>query len=160
MRKRLLTALVPGFVPAIVGLLITAPLSLLCGQGSPGGVRFMGGGQPPVVIHSTVEDMARAHGARPGGGHSSNLSYHGGPIQTAPKIYLVLWGSQWNGNDPSGESAILQSFYKGVGGSSWLSSVDQYCQGVGSGTIFCNGGGTGLAPSTIPAFGGLCADMR
>ena len=158
MRNRLLSALVPGFIPAILGLLITAPLSLVYGQGSSGGLRLGEAGQPPVVIHGTVEEMARAHGARPGGpGHSSNLSYHGGPIQTAPKIYLVLWGSQWS-NDPSNESGILQSFYNGVGGSSWLNSVNQYCQGVGSGAISCNGGGTGFAQSTNAAFGGVFAD--
>src|SRR5260370_16572427 len=91
MRKRLLTALVPGFVPAIVGLLITAPLSLLYGQGSPGGVRFIEGGQPPVVIHSTVEDMARAHGARPGGGHPSNLTSPGPPPPPPPQKPFVFF---------------------------------------------------------------------
>ena len=54
----------------------------------------------------------------------------------------MLWGSQWNNNDPSGESTILQNFYNGVGGSSWLNSVTQYCQGVASGAVFCNGAGT------------------
>jgi hypothetical protein len=38
---------------------------------------------------------------------TNNLSYRGGVggigVETAPKVYLVLWGSQWNGNDPSGE---------------------------------------------------------
>src|SRR5260370_7267210 len=116
MRKRLLTALVPGFVPAIVGLLITAPLSLLCGQGSPGGVRFMGGGQPPVVIHSTVEDMARAHGARPGRGHSSNLSYHGGALPAAPQNFFLLGGRRWDRKRPNGRSPPLQYSYKQNGG--------------------------------------------
>jgi hypothetical protein len=37
---------------------------------------------------------------------------------------------------------ILQSFYIGVGGSSWLNSVTQYCQGVTAGTVFCSGSGT------------------
>jgi hypothetical protein len=85
-----------------------------------------------------------SHPARPR--KSSNLSYHGGVggigVETAPKIYLVFWGSQWNSNDPSGEAGILENFYTGVGGSSWLNSVTQYCQGVASGTIFCNGAGT------------------
>src|SRR5437588_2122618 len=76
---------------------------------------------------------------------TNNLYYHGGVggigVETAPKIYLVLWGSQWNNNDPSGEAGILQNFYSGAGGSSWLNSVTQYCQGVASGTVFCNGAG-------------------
>jgi len=77
---------------------------------------------------------------------SSNLYYHGGVadgsagtigVETAPKVYLVFWGSQWTGNDPSGESSILQNFLNNVGGSSWLNSVTQYCQGVPSGTYTC-----------------------
>jgi hypothetical protein len=56
----------------------------------------------------------------------------------------VFWGSQWNGNDPSGEAAILQSFLRGVGGSSWNSTVTQYCQGGASGTYLCNGNGTAV----------------
>jgi hypothetical protein len=86
-----------------------------------------------------------AHAARPT--RSSNLYYHGGiggvGVETgADNVYIVYWGSQWNNNDPSGEAAIQQSFFSGVGGSSWNKSVTQYCQGVTSGTVFCNGAGT------------------
>ena len=82
-------------------------------------------------------------GARPN--RSNNLAYNGGVggigVETAPKVYLVLWGSQWNGNDPSGEAARVQSFVQGVGGSPWLNSVTQYCQGVAVGTVFCGSSG-------------------
>jgi len=82
-------------------------------------------------------------GARPN--RSNNLAYNGGVggigVETAPKVYLVLWGSQWNGNDPSGEAARVQSFLQGVGGSPWLNSVTQYCQGVAVGTVFCGSSG-------------------
>ena len=77
---------------------------------------------------------------------TSNLAYRGGVggigVETAPKVYLVLWGSQWNSNDPSGEESLLAGFFGKAGGSSWLASVRQYCQGVASGTVFCNGAGT------------------
>lgn len=83
------------------------------------------------------------HGPPGGGGSSSNnLYYHGGVggigVETAPKVYLVFWGSQWNTNDPSGEASILQSFLGAVGGSGWLNSVTQYCQGSNV-TTSCNG---------------------
>jgi serine protease len=82
--------------------------------------------------------------ARPTGGGTNNLSYHGGVggigVETAPKVYLVLWGSQWS-IDPSGEATILKNFLGHVGSSSWLNSVTQYCQAVSRGTIFCNGAG-------------------
>lgn len=122
-------------------------------EGNAGGVRFLEEGQPPAIVHPTVEgaqqarDAARARGAAgQTSGTTSELSYRGGTggigVETAPKVYLVLWGSQWNNGDPSGEVNTLQNFYYGVGGSAWLNSVTQYCQGVATGTAFCNGTGT------------------
>lgn len=118
-----------------------------------GGVRYLTPGQPPVMIHPTVqasETVRAAKGSKGGkhgggGGTSVNLYYHGGTsgigVETAPKIYLVLWGSQWNNNDPSGEESILVNFLSSVGGSPWSNTNTQFCQGVASGTYFCNGGG-------------------
>jgi hypothetical protein len=147
-----------GFVPAVLGLLIVTPSSLLYAQGSSGGARIIEAGQPLVVIHATVGNAASAREAHgpPGGGGSKNLYYHGGNVETAPKIYLVLWGSQWS-DDPSGEAAILVNFYKGVGGSAWLNSVTQYCQGVGSGAFSCDGTGT-PAGNQSGIFAGVWAD--
>jgi len=117
--------------------------------GNPeGNVRIIEQGQRPVVIHPTVENMemqrkAAHNSARPR--KSTNLTYHGGVggigVETSPKVYLVFFGSQWTNNDPSGEASREQSFLSAVGGSSWLNSVTQYCQGVSSGTTFCNGAG-------------------
>jgi serine protease len=104
-------------------------------------------GQPAVVLHPTVEAAAAARlvGALQAGS-GSELSYHGGSrgigVETAPKVYLVLWGRQWKQGDPSGEVALLKGFFKGVGGSAWLNTVTQYCQDVPVGTTFCNGQGT------------------
>ena len=88
--------------------------------------------------------MMRTHGSTPFASSTGNLSYHGGTggigVETAPKVYLVFWGSQWS-SDPSGEALILQNFLGNVGGSSWNNSVTQYCEGVASGTVFCNGAG-------------------
>jgi hypothetical protein len=126
-----------------------------------GGVRYIEAGQPPVVIHATVEAAEQAR--RTGQASTSNdLFYHGGTsdgsagtigVETAPKVYVVFWGSQWNNNDPSGEAKILigtggGGFLGGVGGSSWLNSVTQYCQGVASSTFFCNGAGKAAGNQT------------
>ena len=100
-------------------------------------------------IHPTVFGAQRSRSARPN--RSNNLYYHGGTggigVETGPKVYVVFWGSQWS-NDPSGEASIVQSFLSDVGGSSWLNSVTQYCEGVSSGTIFCNGAGTDAGNQT------------
>lgn len=116
-------------------------------HGVAGGLRYLTPGMPPVMIHPTTEAAHAAHGHGGGGGSTSNnLYYHGGTggigVETAPKIYLVLWGSQWNNNDPSGEEALLVNFFRGIGGTPWMNTVTQYCQGVASGTYFCNGSGT------------------
>jgi hypothetical protein len=138
--------LATGLFCALVGtMFVSLPAQ---GQGRSGNVQYLEPGQPPAMIHLTVEG---ARAARPTGGASTanDLSYHGGTsdgtagaigVETAPKVYLVFWGSQWNNNDPSGEAALLQSFLNGAGGSSWLNSVTQYCQGVASGTFFCPSG--------------------
>ncbi len=121
--------------------------------GSAGVVRYLEQGQPPVVILPTVaaaQSMREAHAKQcrhncGGGGSTNNLLYGGGVggigVETAPKLYIVFWGSQWS-SDPSGEAALLQSFVSDLGGSSWFNSVTQYCQGVATGTEFCNGAGT------------------
>ena len=151
-----------GFGQFLTGVSLTALAGVaFAGQpttvtvGSAGAVRYIEQGQPPVVIHPTVSQAASmraahsAHGHGPGGGGGSatnNLLYGGGTggigVETAPRVYLVIWGSQWVNNDPSGEANLLQSFLSSIGGSSWLNSVTQYCQGVASGTEFCNGAGT------------------
>ncbi len=148
MKKRFLNSPVPGFLPVALGLLLAGPSSLVFAQGAAGGMRVLEPGQPPVAIHATVWAVEAAHSARPT--KSKNLYYHGGTndggttigVETAPKVYLVFWGSQWNNNDPSGEAALLESFLSNVGNTQWLSTVTQYCQGVASGTYFCNGAGT------------------
>jgi len=144
MGKAFSRARVRGLAPVLTGLVISAPLSVLYGQGASGGVRNIEAGMPPVAIHATVGDAANAHAAHGhgGGGGSNNLSYHGGAVQTAPTVFLVFWGSQWNNNDPSGEAGILQNFFGGVGGSSWSNTNTQYCEGVAVGTVQCGSNGT------------------
>ena len=135
--------------------------------GSAGVLQYLEPGQPPVVIHPTVEWARQhaGHGHGPGGGGgggSKNLVYNGGVsgigVETAPRVYLILWGSQWNGGDPSGEATILNDFLSNVGGSSWLNSVTQYCQGVASGTEFCNGGSGTAAGNQAGMFQGVWYD--
>ena len=120
---------------------VRAPTDLSLAR-NPDGFEVLRG----ATLHGTVEAAERvkaARAARPT--RSSNLYYHGGVggigVETAPRVYVVFYGSQWTGNDPSGEAALVQNFLNGVGGSSWLNSVVQFCQGVSSGTYFCNGAG-------------------
>jgi hypothetical protein len=124
--KRLRIAVIAAMAVGITGLCSAAPVSA-----SP---------QPFLPV------QAQPHVLKPRGSAnastSNDLFYNGGVggigVETTPRVYLVLWGSQWS-SDPSGEAASEQSFLSGVGGSSWLNSVTQYCQGVPVSTFFCGG---------------------
>ncbi len=110
-----------------------------------------------AVFHSTVETMGKVRQSlkrtSSTGTSPLNMSYNGGyngvGVETAPKIYLILWGNQWNNNDPSGEAPLLQSFFSTIGASPWLNSVTQYCQGVAKGTTACNGLGTAAGNQAV-----------
>ncbi len=128
---------------AFVGVLVTVgALTTAWGaSAAPAGTHAQS--KPSVMRPLGFRPVQHAGKARPT--RSNNLSYHGGVggigVETAPKVYLVLYGSQWNSNDPSGEAALLQGFFGHAGASPWLNSVTQYCQGVASGTITCGTSG-------------------
>jgi serine protease len=57
-------------------------------------------------------------------GYGTPMTYGGGPIQSAPSVYIVFWG--WT-SDPAGMAAYQEAFFNGAGGSQWNSSQTQYC---------------------------------
>ena len=141
---------------ALVGVLTTAA-ALSAGAGRSANVAHpsMKLAKPSVMRTFNGKPNKPARPTR-----TNNLSYRGGVggigVETAPKVYLVLWGSQWS-SDPSSEASTLQSFFQHVGASSWLNSVTQYCQGVASGTITCGSSGQHAGnPSAI--YGGVFSD--
>ncbi|MFE9426768.1 Ig domain-containing protein [Kitasatospora sp. NPDC006697] len=68
-----------------------------------------------------------------------------------PKVYLVLWGSQWGtastnstgdviaSGDPDGAAPYQQDFFKGLGsaGDGWSAVLTQYCEGIQTGRMQC-----------------------
>src|SRR4051812_11912001 len=76
-----------------------------------------GSGVAHVMLPPGASSRSEANGIRTGS-ITDDLYYHGGMggigVETTPKVYLVLWGSQWS-SDPSGEAAILTNFFRGVG---------------------------------------------
>ena len=114
-------------------VVITLALAIAVATTLASSIRPVSASSNDGVLHS-IHSMRVKNACRNCGG-SSNLSYHGGTggvgVETgADKVYQVYWGSQWNNNDPSGEAAIQQKFFNGVGGSSWNNSVTQYCEGA------------------------------
>jgi hypothetical protein len=72
------------------------------------------------------------------------LLNNGGPVQTAPVIYVVYWG--W-GSDPNGEQVYLNDFLSTVGGNPWLNTVVQYSAAGNPTNLY---GGSWSDPSAIP----------
>jgi hypothetical protein len=81
-----------------------------------------------------------------------NMTYHGGPVETAPAVYIDFWGTWWNTTATTGSDGSLSytntqaktyitDFFNNVGGSGWNNTVGQYCQGVITGTINCGSSG-------------------
>ena len=96
-------------------------------------------GGPLISSHTPV----RIPGVAPAliGGALIN---HGGPVQGAPRVYVVFWG--WT-SDPSGEAPYLVNFLSSVGGTIWLGTVAQY----GGGNPVNLYGGSWSDTTTIPA---------
>lgn len=83
-------------------------------------------------------------------GSSSNLTWHGGPVQTVPKIYIVFWGPKWSTGD--GEYKALTGFFNAMGGKSWINIDTQYSGSNGSiGNPSSQLAGTWIDTSTPPS---------
>jgi hypothetical protein len=60
------------------------------------------------------------------------LSYHGGPVLTNPKIYLILWGYK-SSKDPKKVAKLLERYFKAIGGSALENVATQY---YGPGSVY------------------------
>jgi len=95
---------------------------------------------------------------------TTNLSYHGGPIQQFAKVYIVWWGPQWQsgfttGSYSSGQAqTYVSDFFSHVGGSAWAGSTTQYCSGVPIGTTQCGSAGTHPANQPVNQLAGTWND--
>jgi hypothetical protein len=84
------------------------------------------------------------------------LQYFGGPVERTPAIYVVFWGFNVAGSDPSGEKPYLTALLRGLGGSTWMATDKQYYQLSGSVKQHIKNPtgelrGTWVDPSTVPA---------
>ena len=130
---------------------IAAMATVLAVAFAPGGAVANAAAGSTETLHNA--HIMGVHGSKANrAGTAGQLYYHGGTggvgVETGSDlVYIVFWGSQWS-SDPSGEAALMQNFFNHVGGSSWNNSVTQYCEGVSSGTYFCNGAGTAATNPT------------
>ena len=92
---------------------------------------------PPICVPSPIGVCVPYHVPPAGVPAPVNMAYFGGPVQAAPKIYLVLWGWREPGafdsssSDPIGAGARMASFLSEIGGTAWAGVSTQYFQMVG-----------------------------
>jgi hypothetical protein len=106
---------------------------------------------------------------KPGGGgggpKNPNLTWHGGPVQSAGSTVIpIFWGTGWN-TTPSGlKINYLTDFYQGVGGSGYMKSNTEYpgtTSAKVSATVTWGGSFTDLsaAPSRAPSTSSILAEV-
>ncbi|HEU4669585.1 MAG TPA: pre-peptidase C-terminal domain-containing protein [Dyella sp.] len=136
---------------------------------------------PTREAHARMKQFAAAHAASNAAAATGTetLSYGGGVdgigvTSGAPKVYLVVYGSQWgtagtdaNGNmtlsgDSVGAVPYLESLFKGLGtgGELWSGTMTQYCDGatVANGATSCPSGAPHIGYPTGGAFAGIWYD--
>ena len=92
--------------------------------------------QPSIAVSHGSGDLSNVHLMLPRGANQPNLTgaltYHGGPVLKKPVVYVVFWGFNNSGYDPSGEQTYMTNFLTGVGGTPWSATNHQYYQVVGT----------------------------
>ncbi|MDA8322959.1 MAG: Ig domain-containing protein, partial [Actinomycetota bacterium] len=95
-------------------------------------------GRPAGIVYPIGHAPHAAAAAGSGGcaEPACDLVYHGGPVQHAPKIYLLLWGPHWTSNaGQQATASYLESFYRGLGvepQDTWSTITSQYGDATGS----------------------------
>ena len=82
------------------------------------------------VLYHVPHYMVTRHNA-PAMKQDISLSYGGGPVLVAPKVYLILWGYKKYG-DTDKVAKLLKKYIKAEGGSSFDNTVTQYYMTSGS----------------------------
>lgn len=103
-------------------------------------------------------------GARPGGGGSSNLSYHGGPVIISAHVVMIFWGPSFaTGGADNGYAATLQLYRSNFGTTGEYNVITQYYQNNSSQTIQLTSLGNGTADwfdTSTPPTNVTDADMQ
>jgi hypothetical protein len=96
-----------------------------------------GQGGPPPVAEPPMSGIQWARGEAPpngGAATSPNLNYNGGPIMAAgAAVEPIFWGTKWSSASFYGDKISgLQSFYSGMGGSTYEATNTEYTQTGGA----------------------------
>jgi len=108
-------------------------------------VGHIAGVVPPLGRHEARRQAAGAACTEPNCG----LAYHGGALQSSPRIYLLLWGPGWTTSDPV--YGDLYRLYSGLGEASggWSTIDNQYSAGASTTTFAGAWQNTAAPPSVV-----------
>jgi hypothetical protein len=71
--------------------------------------------------------------ARPGGGGSSPLLYHKGPVIHAAHVVPIFWGPSWGaGGNDAGNASTIQAYIANYGTTSHFAVITQYYDNTGN----------------------------
>ncbi|MFA6229143.1 MAG: pre-peptidase C-terminal domain-containing protein [Rhodanobacter sp.] len=138
------------------------------------------GAVPTREAHGRMKQYQSLHATSTAAATGSKTLSYGGGVDSigvtsgTPKVYLVVYGSQWgtagtdgSGNttmssDPVGAVPYMQKLFKnlGTGGELWSGVLTQYCDGplVSSGATFCPSGAPHVGYPTGGAYAGIWYD--
>jgi hypothetical protein len=116
-----------------------------------------------MLVRGQSRDEASNRIGRP----STNLSYHGGPILATTVTKAIFWGTGWGGGFAGDKVSGLDSFYGGVGGSSYINTNTEYTGGNGqvttavsyAGHVLDTSPGPTSAPSTSTILAEVCKEI-
>ena len=110
----------------------TAATHMATASSLAGAVRPANAAAPPP---DPPPRQARAAPAASCAEPACSLTYHGGPVQHSPHVYLLFWGPKWKSAAAEKAAAsYLQKFFKGIGKSpqdTWSVTTMQYADGKG-----------------------------
>jgi len=141
---------------------------------APAAIRFNGvactgsvssGTPTPSATRSSASPSPSATptSAPPAACHASTcVQYNGGVDGTftkSPLVYLVFYGSQWNGTGGATQTQN-EGFFKGLGtgGERWSTVLTQYCNNMPQGTQTCPAGATHIPYPSGTVYGGTWFD--
>jgi hypothetical protein len=102
-----------------------------------GGILIAAGTHSAVSAQGHEPPIGGIHWAR--GAHpaarptkSPNLSYHGGPVMHDTFVEPIFWGVKWSDPNFAGDKiSAMQSFFAGIGGSTYAGTNVEYTDGSG-----------------------------
>jgi hypothetical protein len=118
-----------------------------------------GGPAASQVVRAGAKAIGRSSKPKTPALVSLHSSQPTGAVTPSPAVYLVFWGSQWS-NDPAKAASALQSLFNNLYGSqdTWGTILDQYCEGMPTGTVTCAPNATFVQHPTSPLLKGVWLD--